>query len=450
MHRIEFSAAIRTLAMVVGLMATSPVVCARASLQLSGFVGHGVEGSSPSNACAVAIERCQDATQSQVAGGFGYPISVASAPGSDDVYVAEVDNERLQRLTADGAFVSTVGGGVNAGYQHDTAATASARDYCAADSAAQCRAGREGDAVGDLDGPESVAVEVGSGDLYALEIGGRHARVDKYTSTGEFLWRAGGAVGPGGSDLCTAAELAHGFRCGGGVAAPVGAAAHGIFKFANQSGDLEAVDRRRGIVYLGDEHRVQELAADGRWEGEIQLASISDQPGSSVVALALDRAGDLYVVYRVGIVENLLPSERANIIREFSPQGYQVAEYALEPAYTGAVVSLNAIAVDRADELAAMGVEVDSPSPHRLGALLDARDGRLLSTFAPPIDNDGIAFNEEGRLYVATAIGQSLAVYSPTARSDVLDGRACEDSARLLTPECTLTSTTEPTGEDNE
>lgn len=450
MHRIEFSGAIRTLAMVVCLIGISPVACARASLQLSGFVGHGVAGPPPSNSCTLAIERCQGATRSQIAGGFGYPISVASAPGSEDVYVAEVDNERLQRLTADGEFVSMVGGGVDGGHRHDAAATKGAHDYCAAGSVAQCRVGRGGDAAGDLSGPESVTVEAVSGDLYALEIGGRHARVDKFTSTGEFLWRAGGAVGPGESNLCTAAEFAHGFRCGAGITTPIDGAAHSTFKFANQSGDLVAVDRRRGIVYLGDEHRIQELSTDGRWKGEIQLTSISNQPGSSVVALALDRAGDLYVVYRVGIVENLLLSERANIIHEFSPQGYQVAQYALEPAYTGAVISLNAIAIDRADELAAMGIEVDSPSPHRLGALLDARNGRLLSTFAPPIDNDGIAFNEEGRLYVATAIGQSVAVYSPVARSGILDSRVCEAPARLLTPECALTSTTEPTGEDYE
>jgi hypothetical protein len=358
---------------------------------------------------------------------------------SNDVYVSEIFNERVQTLTANGVFVSMLGGDVNA----SGSASQAQRDLCIAKSHDRCRAGREGDGVGELDGPESVAFEAASGDVYVLEVGDTDSRLDKYAGSGRFLWRAGGRVGPRGRGaLCTAADVERGARCGPGVIA-LGdvAASRGQFKFPNQSGDLLAVDERRGLIYAGDEHSVQVLATDGHRRAAIQLTSVSDQPGSSVVALALDRRGYLYVVYRVGNVENFLPSEQANVIRKFSPSGYQVAQYVLKPKYPAAVESINAMAVDDLDQMAVMGVEDGGPAARRFGTLLDLPAGRIDGEFSAPPDNDGIAFDGEARLFVATAVDQSVAVYSPTPSLAPFDLHSCaqeSETGDALAPECAL------------
>jgi hypothetical protein len=94
-----------------------------------------------------------------------------------------------------------------------------------------------------------------------------------------------------------------------------------------------------------------------------------------------------------------------------------------------------------------MGVEARGPAPRRFGVLLRARDGRELGEFAPPPDNDGIAFNGEGRLYVATAVDQTLAIYSPPPVAQLGDGASCASGpaleAQALLPECALTGNSE-------
>ena len=63
----------------------------------------------------------------------------------------------------------------------------------------------------------------------------------------------------------------------------------------NSHGNVLAVGGPEDLLYIGDEHRVQEFkASDGEYKSEIPLASISAEPGSKVVALAVDATGDVY------------------------------------------------------------------------------------------------------------------------------------------------------------
>ena len=62
-----------------------------------------------------------------------------------------------------------------------------------------------------------------------------------------------------------------------------------------------AVGGPEDLLYVGDEHRVQEFkASNGEYKSEIPLTSISAEPESKVVALAVDATGDVYLAYGVG------------------------------------------------------------------------------------------------------------------------------------------------------
>jgi hypothetical protein len=329
--------------------------------------------------------------------GFDYPEGVAVAPGGDAIYVADVEGDRVWEITPAGAPASALGA--------------------------------RGARAGQLDAPESVAVDPGSGDVYVLQKGIGDLRVDKLTAGGRFLWRVGGGVDETtGGNLCTAREVRAGARCGPG--APSTGAEPGAFKFANQSGDLLAVDVR-GQLYVGDEHRVQVFASDGRWQREIPLVSLSAQAHSSVVALALGASGHLYLVYRIGAVETYLPSERADVVYELDPGGALVARHPIAPATAGSVVSVNAIAIDPGGPplLAALGVEigVGATFSRRFLSLYDGASGAPLAALPPPPDDDGAAFGGDGSLYVATAAARSVEAYRPAPFSAPEGGGgACE------------------------
>lgn len=346
-------------------------------------------------------------------GGFAYPDSVAVDRRTGEVYVAEVDAHRVRELSASGAFVSMFGWDVNATRSARATAAQSEKNVCTAASGDVCQAGVMGTRAGRLDSPESVAVDEETGDVYVLEIEADDFHLDKFTRQGRFVWRVGKGVNEStGANLCTAHELEREReRCGAGAPNGVDSVEPGAFKFANQSGDLLAVGGPAHRVYVGDEHRVQVLSPDGHWKGEIPLASLSAQPQSSVVALALAASGELYLVYRAGAVESYLPSERANIVHELDSRGEQVAEYGLAARLPGAVDSIDGLALDDAGDLAAIGVEAGTGASARFGSLLSAATGALLTRFAPPIDNDGIAFGN-GDLYVATAVDREVAVYA--------------------------------------
>lgn len=329
--------------------------------------------------CAPAPNECHPLPPTGRAGGFYYPASVVYSPKSGTLYVAEIGNDRVQEITAAGTFVSMFGWGVNETKNRLAGASRAERSVCAAGSNDLCTAGVPGSGAGQMDSPASVAVDPVTGDVYVLDILPGDVRLDKYTSGGRFLSRIGGAMKP-----------------------------------SAQSGDLLAVGGPGDLLYVGDEHRVQVFGADGGWRREISLASLSAAPHSSVVALALGTGGELYVVYRAGEVENYLVSERADIVHVFDRHGEQIDEFPVDSRRPYALDSIDAMAMSPSGELAVMGAEIGGlSSSGRMGLLYDARTGRPIAELPVPPDNEGIAFDGVGALYVTTAVNNYVVNYVP-------------------------------------
>jgi hypothetical protein len=401
-------------ASVLGASAEPPT--AAITLVPSVHSGWGVDGTTGGNICSVASkDECRTGRRSRGPGGFRYITSVAVDPSSGDVYTSENGTSRVQELTASGRFVAMFGWGVNKTKDRQAGASRAEKNICTAASGDVCGAGTRGPAPGQLTYPASLAVALGGGYVYVVEIGVGDFRVDKYTADGRFVWMAGKHVNATtGANLCSEREIerAH-VRCGAGAENQSASLEPAAFKFSKTEGDLLAAGGPEGLLYVGDEHRVQELGADGRWRREILLASLSSQPESHVAALALDGAGDLYLVYRVPALASAPGGEQRDLIHEFNASGEPVGEFAVLPKQAGASVRINGLAIDPAGMLAAIGYEAGEVPLTRLGTLYDARTRRRVSGYATPSDNDGIAFNGNGDLYFAATDEQEVAAYVP-------------------------------------
>src|SRR5262249_57315647 len=103
-------------------------------------------------------------------GGLGGEMTTPEGVGTDpsgNVYVADSDNNRVQKFDSSGNFLAAWGKGVNGG---------SAFGICTV--AASCRAGSGGSLGGDMSFPESAATD-GAGDLYITDPG--NGRIQKFS-----------------------------------------------------------------------------------------------------------------------------------------------------------------------------------------------------------------------------------------------------------------------------
>ena len=387
-----------------------------ASLTLTPYLYSGwqVDKSTGAEVCAVSSgERCGVGAPSGEAGGFKYLTSVAVAPATGDVYVADTGNDRVEVLSASGAFLSTFGAPGYVGY------------------------------------PSSLAVAPTTGDVYVLEIGPENYRIDKYTAAGRFVWTVGSHVNAStGGDLCTEKEVRQArVRCGEGMRAGVDSIAPAVFKFTQFAGNLLAVGGPEELLYVGDEHRIQEFDSSGKWRGEILLAALSGAPQSAVSALAVDQRGILYVVYRVANPLTGAIGEDTGTIHEFDAQGEPLGQIVVPPLQAQASVGIVGIAVDRFGQLAVVGGESGperggEPRSPRFGALSERDGGGHFSRFQVPNDYDGIAFNASGDLYVAATDDQEVVGYVPAQAQELLTSpTACKVGIEAsLSFSCTLST----------
>jgi hypothetical protein len=236
-------------------------------------------------------------------------------------------------------------------------------------------------------------------------------------------------------NVCTAAS---GDVCTSGVQSAVGSAEHGVFKFAQFAGDLLAVGPEH-LLYVGDEQRVQVFEADGKWKRELSLTSISSAPGSRVTALAVDSAGDVYVVL----------SFVANSIREFNSSGLEIKKFPVSPRQPGLEVTIQGIALDSSEHVAVSAFEA---GPHQsalaFGSLLGAEEGNLITEFTIPAPNLGISFGGSNDLYAA--LGNEVLVYTPMNVAELLTRPVtCESGVEHDTDEtldCSLKGEANPWG----
>ncbi len=421
--------------------------------------GWEVDGTTKANVCTVKSgDECQTGKESTSAGGFRYPTGVVAAPNGD-LYIDDTKNSRVQELTAAGVFVLMFGKEVNA---------TTKGDICTAASGNTCKAGVEGSLGGQLAGGAGIAVDQTTGNVFVQDAS--NWRVDEYTSVGAFVLTIGAEVDKvTKGNVCTAGS---GDECGPGVENTSASSKPAAFNFDTNSGNLLAVGGPEDLLYVGDEHRVQEFdPVSGAWKGEISLAAVSSQSGSTVVALALDDScvlhepaltesttpkcgefdpeyGSLYLVYSV--------EGEKNVIRKFTPGGVEVNDghfpLMLSAQQPGGKVNILGLASDPANRIAEVGFELSAGTGGRIfGTLHDGRTGRFLTElFVGPIEALGLAFGRNDDLYAALPVAQEVTVYKPVPVAELLTSSApCSPAGEVesdVTFSCGLTGEVDPWG----
>lgn len=391
-------------------------------------IGAHADGITGAKVCTVG-HSCLSRQISSEAGGFYYPSSVAVDPRNGDIYVTDMDNQRVQRLTATGSFLAAFGWGVG----HVTGKRAPppqpSTNVCTAASTATCAAGVRGDRVEQLAYPASAAVDPGTGDVYVMSMDPGDYRIDKYTPAGRFVWRIGKHVNTmTRANLCSQKDAQGSLTaCGAGGQNASDGTEHGAFDFAaGQPGNMLASGGPEDLLYVADEHRVQVFGSDGRWRRELPLATLSASRASSVTAIAVDETGNVYLAYHTTTPQLETIAQPDATVLKIDPQGEQVARFFITPRRPDAIMHLDGIAVDPQSQLAVIGVEryPASASYSRFGLVYDDSTGNLTGEFQPPSDNDGLALSRTGDLYVAATDDQQIVAYAPAPSTPLLTSPA--------------------------
>jgi hypothetical protein len=363
---------------VIGLVGW--VRAAVAVVVLAGLVDAGV-------CCVGATEvafgsvRAAFGSEGEGAGQMAGPRGVAVDQESGRVFVVDREGLRVERWSGGGVFERLWGRGVNA----------AGGDLCVAGEV--CVSGEAGTGAGEFAGfPSGVAVDssfgLAHGNVYAGD--GANSRVQEFTPEGGFVLTFGKNVNSATHEnICRAGEEA---ACQGGEA-EIAAGAFGALQK-----DSVAVDGL-GVVYVGDENRVQKFNAAGELLGEVAL------PGVGVVSgLAVDGENDMYVV----------GSELAGV-HKYDPTGVELPGGGRDPAASSerAVITLGP-----AGEL----FVYDNFQRH---VLEYAPDGtQLSSTLFEGPSSGGLTFgNTLGVLYVALESSNEVATLTaPVAGPVVVEG----------------------------
>jgi hypothetical protein len=136
---------------------------------------------------------------------FNTPRGVAVNNTTGDIYVVDGLSHRIQRFDADGNFERAWGRDVVVtGGAGDVGTTAF--EICTV--AADCKAGTTGNAAGELNSPQGIAIDQATGDVYVTEQ--TNLRVQKFDANGNFLrmWGRDVLNPTGGTthEVCTAAD----------------------------------------------------------------------------------------------------------------------------------------------------------------------------------------------------------------------------------------------------
>jgi hypothetical protein len=366
------------------------------------------------NLCTVASkDECQIGQEISGTGGFNYPKGVAvdndpASPDYGDVYIADFNNARAQVFTASGAFVSMFGSEVNK-TAVEAHATQAEENLCTAESDDECQSGTKTAKPGQFYHPYSISIDPNTGDVYLAEYVEGNAghgtesygfRVQAFTAQWEWLFEVGQEVNATTkANLCSQQEVEKGDTCTGPTLIPVGVShgsgEPGTFDLEHGGGgNLLALGGPEDLLYVGDEHRVQEFTATGEWRGEIPLASLSAAPEERVRALGVDEAGDVYLAYGTN-------AYGASAVHEFAPDGAQTAEFEVPGVETFALDPHGRLAV----------------TAFRQGILYSATGVRI-SEFTPPSGSlasepTGAAFSSSDELYVTKGASQEIETFAP-------------------------------------
>lgn len=220
----------------------------------------------------------EDQAAGEEAGRMSNVRGVAANPNTGNVFVADLNNARIDEFTIWGEFVKAWGFGVRPGSPDTELQTCTI--------ATGCEKGVSGSGPGQLTFPRGVAVD-STGAVYVYESG--NSRVTKYDEDGNFLLMFGGNVNKTtGAEVCTAAS---GDECGAGDPG----SDPGFFENGTVGNfiDVSPTD----TIYVGDKGRIQEFNPDGTFKSQTAFSGAEAPPAeASVWGLAVDPvSGDVYV-----------------------------------------------------------------------------------------------------------------------------------------------------------
>jgi len=310
--------------------------------------------------------------------------------------------------------------------------------------------GTEGSGAGQIQGEaQGIAVDQESGDVYVADTG--NARIDKFTSEGQFILAFGWGVADGSPELqvCTTTcqagihgagagqfESAEGIavdNSGGPSDGDVYVVDHGnvrvekfsavgqfLLAFGEEGpgpGQFEPLVERSvavgptGTVYVGDRNRVQKFSEAGALEGEVAL------PGTGRTQnLAVDSAGDIY--RQSGELEG---------IHKYDPAGTELG------APRATVGSELPITVESAHNLYV------GTAGRVLG--FDA-EGAQITSFAA-LGVAAISYNEVTEAFYKTVSGGKVAIVTPPPPGPLV---ISESATELGPTTATLNATLNPEG----
>ncbi len=203
------------------------------------------------------------------------PAGIAIEQEGGDVYIADRNNNRIDKFDANGKFLLAWGWAVADG---STEALQTCTTLCFGGNLPPFK----GSGTGQFFRAEGIAIDndplsASHGDVYVVDAENR--RIQKFGPGGEFLLMFGRDVNAGnGSDICRAGE-----EC------KEGTTGDGPGQFEGLNGRSIAVDSE-GHVFVGDENRVQQFSPEGAVEAQIAL------PGLGFIEnLAIDPSKDLYI-----------------------------------------------------------------------------------------------------------------------------------------------------------
>ena len=196
-------------------------------------------GGAGAEICTVAAN-CKAGVEGGLGGEFASPMGSMGLDAGGNLYLTDLNNNRVQVFNPSGTFLRAWGKNVVLG-------GGTGAEVCVA--AGSCRAGESGGLGGEMQAPLGVAVDAAAGVAYVLDRAG--LRVQKFDTSGAFLrtWGKDVVVSGGtGFEICTVAS-----SCKQGVTGGLG----------GEIGSAQsiAVDDA-GSVYVSDTdaHRIQKYA----------------------------------------------------------------------------------------------------------------------------------------------------------------------------------------------
>jgi hypothetical protein len=395
--------------------------------------GWGVD--TGASALEVCTSSCQAGIQGTGDGQFNNLEGVTAAPSG--IYVADIDNGRVQRFSANGGFLGATGVPGNGGpYQFPfDVATDSSGHVFTSDIAPRVHKfdalgatldawGNSGTLGGQFSTPTGMTVD-SSGFVYVVDRD--NSRIEKFESDGDFVLTWGEGVNQTtGGDVCTAVS---GDTCQAGTAG----SADGQFNIPSGL----AVDSA-GNVYVADalNDRVQKFSSSGTFLDKWGTHGSANGQFDIPTDVATDSLGEVYVV-----------DAQNNRVQRFSSTGTFLGKWGTVGSAPGQFQSPSRLIVDSQRNVYVSDTGNDRIQVFRpTGAFVKQwgshgpGNGQLNSPL-------GIAVGTASRLYVADANNARVQVFTETDSTTPQTTIASGPSGTTNDPTPTFSfSSSEPTG----